>query len=127
MQINTCRVCGKIFGASEATVCPSCRKLLDIVYEKARAYLRDNPKAEMNSKSLSKAIEEDIKLVEILVAEGRFDPGHDAPTEDDNMDKRRKKLLEDIQKNLTERSAKAEQKRADDEADNRHGLSGGKK
>ncbi|GHV29974.1 hypothetical protein FACS1894167_10050 [Synergistales bacterium] len=120
MQINTCRVCGKIFGASDTSVCPSCRKLLDIVYEKARSYLRDNPKAELDSKSLAKAIEEDVKLIEILVAEGRFDPGHEMPTEEANMDKRRKKLLDDIQKNLSARPVKEEQERTTYGSD-RHG------
>ena len=82
MEMTTCRVCGKIFGTMTGSVCPSCSKLLDIVYDKARNYLRDNPKVKVQAQSLAEAIKEDVKLVEILVVEGR------------------KKLLEDLQKNI---------------------------
>jgi hypothetical protein len=97
----TCNVCGKIFGTSAGSVCPSCRKLLDIVYDKARAYLRDNPKTELHAKTLAKAIDEDLKLIEILVAEGRFDAKDSPRMEDSELEKRRQKLLGDIQKNLS--------------------------
>jgi hypothetical protein len=109
VEMTTCNVCGKIFGTSAGSVCPSCRKLLDIVYEKARTYLRDNPKAEVRSKALAAAIDEDERLVEILVAEGRFDAKDSPRMEEGELDKRRKKLLQDLQKNL-ELPAKKEEK-----------------
>jgi hypothetical protein len=109
VEMTTCNVCGKIFGTSAGSVCPSCRKLLDIVYEKARTYLRDNPKSEVRAKSLAAAIDEDVRLVEILVAEGRFDAKDSPRMEESELDKRRKKLLQDLQKNL-EIPAKKEEK-----------------
>jgi hypothetical protein len=74
--------------------------LLDIVYEKARTYLRDNPKTELRAKALAAAIDEDVRLIEILVAEGRFDSKDSPRMEDGELDKRRQRLLADIQKNL---------------------------
>jgi phage FluMu protein Com len=100
VEMATCSVCGKIFGTSAGSVCPSCRKLLDIVYEKARTYLRDNPKAEVRAKSLAEAIGEDARLVEILVMEGRFDAKDSPRMEESELEKRRKRLLQDLQKNL---------------------------
>jgi hypothetical protein len=70
------------------------------VYEKARTYLRDNPKAEVRAKSLAAAIGEDVKLVEILVLEGRFDAKDSPRMEEGELEKRRKKLLQELQKNL---------------------------
>ena len=99
MEMTACNVCGKIFGTSGRAVCPSCRKLLDIVYEKARAYLRDHPKEELHYQDLAKAIGEDLRLVEILVAEGRFDNKEETSLNAEDERKRRK-LLEDLQRNL---------------------------
>jgi hypothetical protein len=96
----TCQVCGKIFGTSAGVVCPSCRKLLDIVYDKARNYLRDNPKAEVRAKALAEAIGEDVRLVEVLVVEGKFDAKDSPRMEEGELEKRRKKLLGELQKNL---------------------------
>lgn len=100
MEMTTCSVCGKIFGTSAGSVCPSCRKLLDIVYEKARTYLRDNPKTEVRAKALAAAIGEDVKLVEMLVVEGRFDSKDSPRMEESELEKRRMKLLQDLRKNL---------------------------
>lgn len=100
VEMTACNVCGKIFGTSGRAVCPSCRKLLDIVYEKARAYLRDHPKEELSYQELAKKIGEDLRLVEILVAEGRFDnKGETSLNAED--DRKRRKLLEDLQRNLS--------------------------
>ena len=101
MNMTTCHVCGKVFGSTGAGACPNCRKLLDIVYEKARAYLRDNPKVQPSTQELAAAIGEDVRLVEILRLEGRFDTtANDTPLESAE-EKKRKQLLEDLQKNLT--------------------------
>jgi hypothetical protein len=100
MEMTTCNVCGKIFGTSSGSVCPSCRKLLDIVYEKARAYLRDHPKTSMNARELAREIGEDERLVEILMIEGRFENKSEG-LEESEVEKKRKLLLEDLQRNLT--------------------------
>ncbi|MDR1471586.1 MAG: hypothetical protein LBS75_03600 [Synergistaceae bacterium] len=107
MEMTTCNVCGKIFGAPSGSICPACRKLLDIVYEKARAYLRDNPKAEMKARELAKAIGEDERLVEILMIEGRFE-NKDSEEGDSAAEKKRKKLLEDLQRSLAKPAPKEE-------------------
>lgn len=101
MEMAACNVCGKIFGASGRSVCPACRKLLDIVYDKARTYLRDNPDEELRVQSLAEAIGEDVRLIEVLVAEGRFDNKDGYDDEVSEEDRRKKKLLEDLQKNLS--------------------------
>ena len=108
MEMATCYVCAKIFGTSSGTVtvCPSCRKLLDIVYEKARAYLRDHPKDKLNAMELAKALGEDERHIELLMLEGRFDAGNNGGIEESQVDKMRKKLLEDLQRNLASPSKK---------------------
>lgn len=103
MEMSACVVCGKIFMVSGRAVCPACRKLMDIVYDKARSYLRDNPDATLNARELAKAIKEDAALIEILVMEGRFENTNEAAAEDED-DKKRKKMLEDFQKSLTKSS-----------------------
>jgi hypothetical protein len=106
MEMTKCNVCGKVFGSSSGSICPSCRKLLDIVYEKARAYLRDNPKKSPRAAELAEAIGEDKGLVDILILEGKFE-GNDSPKmEESEVEKRRKKLLQELQKSISFPSAK---------------------
>jgi hypothetical protein len=101
MEMTTCNVCGKIFGTSGGAVCPNCAKLLDMVYEKARAYLRDHPKEALQARDLAKAIGEDERLVDILMIEGRFDSKDDGAPLESEDEKKRKKLLGELQKNLS--------------------------
>jgi len=108
MEMTTCTICGKIFGTSSGSVCPSCRKLLDIVYEKARAHLRDHAKEKMNTHDLAIAIDEDERLVEILMIEGRFDSKDNGGLEDSEVEKKRKRLLGDLQKSLLPTAKKSE-------------------
>ena len=108
MEMTTCHVCGKIFGTSSGGVCPSCRKLLDIVYEKARAYLRDNPHDMPDARELAKKIDENVRLVEILMVEGRFDSADNGGMEESEVDKKRKQLLADLQKSLATPSKKSD-------------------
>jgi hypothetical protein len=70
------------------------------VYEKARTYIRDNPKTEVRAKALATAIDEDVRLIEILVAEGKFDAKDSPRMEESELEKRRKKLLQDLQNSL---------------------------
>lgn len=108
MEMTTCHVCGKIFGTSSGAVCPSCRKLLDIVYEKARTYLRDHPKDNLDARELAKMIDENERLVEILMLEGRFDNKDNGGLEQSEVDIKRKRLLEDLQRNLSPSAHKSE-------------------
>lgn len=101
MEMTTCHICGKIYGSTGDRVCGSCRRTAEAVYDKARAYIRDNPKAELDAESLAEAIKEDKRVIEILMLEGRFtgDPDDATPIESAE-EKKRKRLLEDLQKNL---------------------------
>lgn len=101
MEMTTCHVCGKIYGSTGKPICRDCQKLLDIVYEKARAWLRDNPKEQPTSRQLAQAIGEDERLIDILKLEGRFTTEtNDGPLESDE-EKKRKRLLEDLTKSLS--------------------------
>jgi hypothetical protein len=111
MEMTTCLICGKIYGSHGEAICKTCRGLADIVYEKARTYLRDHPDDELDADALSEAIGEDKKIVEILMIEGRFtgDPDDAAPIES-AAERQRRRLLEDLQKNLaspTQRQARS--------------------
>ena len=100
MDMQTCHVCAKIFGSSSGAVCPACRKLLDMVYEKARAYLRDHPKEKLNTSELAKVLDEDDRLIEILMIEGKFDSKDNGGLEESEVEKKRKRLLAELQENL---------------------------
>ncbi|MDR1581216.1 MAG: hypothetical protein LBS35_12745 [Synergistaceae bacterium] len=119
MEMTACNVCGKIFGTSSGSVCPACRKLLDIVYEKARAYLRDHPRANMNARELAREIGEDERLVEILTIEGRFENKSEG-LEENEVEKKRKLLLDDLQRNLT--TAPQKQRETGTYGSDRHGA-----
>jgi hypothetical protein len=93
---------------------------LDVVYDKARAYLRDHPKESMNATELAKAIKEDGRLVEILMIEGRFDTGGGDEQADSEDEKKRKRLLEDLQKNLS--TPQQRERGATTYASDRHGT-----
>lgn len=106
MDMTACGICGKVFGSTGHGVCPSCMKLLETVYEKARAYLRDNPKTGFGAQALASAIGEDVRLVEILAAEGRFT----GDRQDSDMgadEKRNRRLLDELKKNLSGQQEKA--------------------
>lgn len=123
MEMTTCPLCGKIHGgANGEAMCKSCRGLIEIVYEKARNYLRDNPKAQMNAASLAEAIGEDLRIIQLLMMEGRFtgDPDDEHPLESED-EKRRKQLLADLQKNLESSSSEEKSQRISTYGNDRHG------
>jgi rubrerythrin len=122
MEMTTCNVCGKIFGASSGSVCPACGKLMDMAYDKARAYLRDHPKEKLHAKELAKAIGEDEHLVEMLMIEGRFDSREDDDALESEDDKKRKKLLGDLQKSLSTGSQGRKDQAATTYGSDRHGV-----
>lgn len=102
MEMSTCPMCGKIHAVGGDAICKSCRTLVEIVYEKARNYLRDHPKDEgTNAAALAEAIGEDIRIIQILMMEGRFtgnpDDEHRLESE---QEKKRKQLLDELQKNI---------------------------
>lgn len=122
MEMSTCHICGKIYGSSGDMLCSNCRKLADIVYEKARAYLRDNPKKKLHAAELAAAIKEDVRIIEILVLEGRFssDP-NDMPESAD--ERKRRELLESLQKNLASPADSGDAQKRGTYGSDRHGRS----
>lgn len=124
MEMTSCPVCGKIHTTGGDAVCKACRSLANIVYEKARAYLRDHPKMKLNAQDLAEAIGEDMRIVQILVMEGRFTGNpDDAHILESEEEKRRKQLLDDLKRNLATPSQQQEQK-ATTYGSDRHSRSG---
>lgn len=111
MEMTSCPICGKIHVVGKDALCKACRGLVEIVYEKARNYLRDNPKDEMDAKQLADAIDEDIRIIQMLMMEGRFtgnpDDEHMLESEEE---KKRKQLLNEIQKSLSSSSGESSHK-----------------
>lgn len=122
MEMTTCPMCGKIHGSGADAICKSCRTLVEIVYEKSRNYLRDHPKDEgMNAAALAEAIGEDVRIIQILMMEGRFtgnpEDEHQLESEDE---KRRKQLLDDLKKNLVDSGPSDKQMRSATYGSDRH-------
>lgn len=111
MEMTSCPVCGKVHMTGKDAICKACRQLTEIVYEKARNFLRDNPKFETNAKGLADAIGEDPRIIQILMMEGRFtgDPADEHRLESED-EKRRKQLLDELQKNLAAPTEDRQQK-----------------
>jgi phage FluMu protein Com len=101
MEMTTCYVCGKVIGKSTGEICPQCRKLLDVIYEKARTYLRDNPKEKLDALELAEALGEDERLIQLLAMEGRFSGEDNDGKEEDEEEKKRQQLLAEIEKSLS--------------------------
>lgn len=119
MEMSACPICGKVHVVSKDPLCKSCRTLTEIVYEKGRNYLRDHPKAELNASGLAEAIGEDMRIVQLLMLEGRFtgnpDDEHRLESEEE---KKRKQLLDELQKSL---SAPVEKQKFSTYGNDRHG------
>ena len=73
----------------------------------------------MNARELAKKIGEDERLVEILMIEGRFENKSKGP-EESEADKKRKLLLDDLQKNLA--STPRKQREPTTYGSDRHGA-----
>lgn len=111
MEMTTCPLCGKIHASQKDAMCKACRGLVEIVYEKARNYLRDNPKGEANAHALADAIGEDVRIIQLLMMEGRFtgnpDDEHMLESEDE---RKRKQLLTELQRSLATPAMEEKQK-----------------
>ena len=118
MEMHTCQVCNKLFASSGPRICTGCMKRLDKVYEKAREYLRDHADTELNAPALAEAIGEDVRDLEILLAEGRFERDVSSSEPDDQ---RRRKLLEAFQKSLGTSSGSSVEDRRTTYGRDRHG------
>ena len=118
MEMHTCQVCNKLFASSGPRICTGCMKRLDKVYEKAREFLRDHADTELNAPALAEAIGEDVRDLEILIAEGRFERDTTAA---DPEERRRQQLLSAFQKSLGDSSGSAAADRRTTYGRDRHG------
>ena len=98
MPLVSCRVCGKIFASPGGRICPSCGKLLDVLWPKVRECLRDNPKTHFNIKTLSRALNEDIRYIQALVDMGYLDRKVENHISEEAL--RRHKLAKEIERSL---------------------------
>jgi hypothetical protein len=101
MEMITCDLCAKPFATTGPKICPRCMKRLDAVYEKARSFMRDNPDESLDVIRLADQLSEDVRDLEMLVQMGRFDRDVSGPAVED---RRKKQLLEELQKNLSGKS-----------------------
>lgn len=106
MEMTKCILCGKVFGSTGKKTCSACRKQMDVLYEKARNYLRDHPKEELDAQKLAVAIEEDPQMIRLLIEEGRFIKGDSKDGDDESAEEKKKqRLLEELQKTVEKQSS----------------------
>ena len=106
MEMTKCILCGKVFGSAGKKACSSCRKEMDTLYEKARNYLRDHPKEELDAQKLAVAIEEAPQMIRLLIDEGRFVKGDSKDSSDESAEEKKKqRLLEELQKTVEKKSS----------------------
>lgn len=125
MEMTKCILCGKVFGSSGKKACSACRKEMDAIYEKARNYLRDHPKEELDAQKLAVVMDVDPQMIRLLIEEGRFvkdnpadDNKEDLKEDSDALSDERKKqrLLEEFQKTVAKPSGTAEKKNNEDQS-----------
>ena len=125
MEMTKCMLCGKVFGSSGKKACSACRKEMDAIYEKARNYLRDHPKEELDAQKLAVVMEVDPQMIRLLIEEGRF--VKESPADDNKEDlkndsaelsdeSKKQRLLEEFQKTVGKQSSTAEKKSSEDQS-----------
>ncbi|MBP9957824.1 MAG: hypothetical protein KBF14_05165, partial [Synergistaceae bacterium] len=113
MEMTKCILCGKVFGSAGKKACSSCRKEMDTLYEKARNYLRDHPKEELDAQKLAVVMDVDPQWIRLLIEEGRFVKDHPADDSKEDLkddsaelsdERKKQRLLEEFQKTVTKPS-----------------------
>ncbi len=105
MEMVTCDLCNRPFATAGPKICVRCLKRLDAVYVKAREFIRENPKSRLTVSELAEAIGEDVRDLEVLIAQKRLDrDAGDFSGGADDEESRRKKLLESFQRSVTDTS-----------------------
>lgn len=75
MNLETCKLCGRLFKATRGKICVTCLDELDDLYPKVREYIRDHPKEAMNIEDIADGMDIDIRRVHALVELGYIDRG----------------------------------------------------
>lgn len=73
MALITCKLCRKLFNASDKKICVDCLNRLDELYPQVRDYIRDHPKEEFDVETVAEALDQDIRYVQELVNLGYLD------------------------------------------------------
>ena len=125
MEMTKCILCGKVFGSAGKKACSSCRKEMDTLYEKARNYLRDHPKEELDAQKLAVVMDVDPQWIRLLIEEGRFVKDHPADDSKEGLkddsaelsdERKKQRLLEEFQKTVTKPSGTAEKQSSEDQS-----------
>lgn len=105
MPLITCRLCRKIFTAAGGRTCNECKQRLDDLYARVRDYLRDHDKEEFNVDTLATVLEADIRDIQALVDLGYLE--RDLPDLTASNESERQRLLNELQKSLSDMKAEA--------------------
>jgi len=72
MEVRSCRGCGKLFNylGSTTPACPACMKLMEEKFQRCKAYIRENPGA--NIQVVADATEVSVKMIKQWVREERL-------------------------------------------------------
>ena len=98
---------------------------MDTIYEKARNYLRDHPKEELDAQKLAVVMDVDPQWIRLLIEEGRFVKDHPADDSKEDLkddsaelsdERKKQRLLEEFQKTVTKPSGTAEKQSSEDQS-----------
>ncbi len=77
MDVRNCRSCGRLFNVmSNPRICPECVQKIEDKFQEVKAYLRDNPYANMDE--LSRECEVSVKQIKEWVRDERLVFGEDS-------------------------------------------------
>ena len=78
MEIKTCKNCKKIFQyIAGPEICPKCKQVEEDLFQKVKAYLRENPGESMHV--VSEETEVPVTLIEKFLRQGRLEVSPDSP------------------------------------------------
>ena len=107
MPLLSCRVCGKIFASPGGRICSSCGSRLDALWPRVREYLRDNPKAGLDIKAISRALNQDVRYIQALVDMGYL--GRKAGNPISEEAQRRHRLARELERSLKQAHKNSEE------------------
>jgi len=106
VNLETCRLCGRLFSTNRGKICTTCLDEIDGLYPKVREFLRDHSKENFNVEQIADGMDLDIRFVQALVELGYLDRGVGADPEAEEEKRRKESLARQLQASL-ENSASA--------------------
>ena len=77
MEVKVCKNCKKLFQyVVGPEICPNCKQLEEDLFQKVKAYLRENPGASMHI--VSEETEVSVSLIEKFLRQGRLEVSPDS-------------------------------------------------